>query len=427
MQKHRLFALVVVLALVISAFGTLHVKAQDEAVELHIMWYNDGTEGDVLRDLLDRFEAENPNIKTVIDVVAYKDLDTVLQAQLEGGTPPDMVRLTNVGRFKDYYLDMTPNLPDVDYWLENFPEPVLNSLRKDADDTGIYGYPTQFTITGPFINRSLFEEAGVAVPIDEKEDVSWEEWLAAAEEVAQKTGTPYAVAIDRSGHRFWGPSLSMCATYVNEDGTFTVDSQGFRDTANMILDWHTREITPVAVWAGSGDTYAAANEYFINGELVFYMSGSWQIGGFAEKIGDSFKWEAVPNPSGPCGSTGIPGGAVMVALNTTQHPAEVAMVMDYLASYDVLGEFSARTLFIPGHTGLAADGVAYEQNKEALDVFLAEIPKLMPEAYALQYHPYTFVLNTSIRDRLTQAIVGELTLDEAILKIQEDVDAAMAE
>ncbi len=55
-------------------------------------------------------------------------------------------------------------------------------------------------------------------------------------------------------------------------------------------------------------------------------------------------------------------------------------------------------------------------------VFLPEISKLLPEAYGLQYHPATFVLNTEIRDRLSQVIAGEITLDEAILKIQENMD-----
>ena len=39
---------------------------------------------------------------------------------------------------------------------------------------------TQLTITGPFINRTLFEQAGVAVPSDESDEVTWEEWAEAA-------------------------------------------------------------------------------------------------------------------------------------------------------------------------------------------------------------------------------------------------------
>src|SRR5690606_29018820 len=143
-----------------------------------------------------------------------------------------------------------------------------------------------------------------------------------------------------------------------------------------------------------------------------------------------FAWQAVPNPCGDAACTGIPGGTVFMALGGTDHPEEVARVMDYLASTEFLGEFSARSLFIPVHLGLSETGVdyaAYTDNPAAIDalnVFVAEIPSLTDEAYGLQYHAVGPVLNTNIRDRLTQVIVGELTLDEAIERIQEAVDEA---
>jgi len=266
----------------------------------------------------------------------------------------------------------------------------------------------------------------VPVPSDTSDKVTWETWVEAAKKVAAATGTPYAVAIDRTGHRFWGPSLSRCATYITEDG-FKIDTPGFRSTAQMIIDWHKEGITPLEVWAGSGGGYAAANEFFVNGQLVLYMSGSWQVGQFANLIGDKFDWEPIPNPCGDCGCTGIPGGALLVTFASTKYPAQVARLVEYLTQEEVLAEFSARSLFIPGHVGLTKKGVDFVSNKEALNVFVNEIPKLMPEAYALQYHPLTFILNTEIRDRLSQVIVGELTLDEAIQKIQERMDQAVAE
>ena len=210
-----------------------------------------------------------------------------------------MARVTDTARFRDFYLDLTPYLPDPDYWTASFAEPVLNSFRKGADDTGIYGFPTQFTVTGPFINRTLFDQAGVDVPSDVMDEPTWADWEAAAVEVAEVTGVPYAIAIDRSGHRVWGPALSNGATFLNEDGSFTVDSPGFRMTAEMIIGWHEKEITPRGVWVESGGEYASARPEFVNGQLVMYMSGSWQIAGFADEISaTTFDWDAVPNPYG---------------------------------------------------------------------------------------------------------------------------------
>jgi alpha-1,4-digalacturonate transport system substrate-binding protein len=121
---------------------------------------------------------------------------------------------------------------------------------------------------------------------------------------------------------------------------------------------------------------------------------------------------------------------VLVGFAGTQHPEEVARVIDYLASEAVVQEFAQRTLFIPGHLGLLESGIEYPDASEAANAALstafAEIPKLADQAYALQYSPYTFVLNTNLRDRLSQVIAGELTLDEAIAEVQTTVDEAIA-
>ncbi len=105
--------------------------------------------------------------------------------------------------------------------------------------------------------------------------------------------------------------------------------------------------------------------------------------------------------------------------------------MEYLSSEEILAEFSARTLFIPGHLGLAETGVDFDTDvpsaKAALDVFAAQVPQLSPIAYQFQGYTYNRAIMNATTDRLGQALVGELTLDETMTRIQEDIDAAIAE
>jgi alpha-1,4-digalacturonate transport system substrate-binding protein len=289
---------------------------------------------------------------------------------------------------------------------------------------------TQLTVTGPFINRTLFEQAGVAVPSDASEEVTWQEWAEATRQVADATGT-FAMAMDRSGHRLAGPAVSMGATYFNAEGyPSMVGDEGFKQMAQLMVDWHADGTMMPEIWIGSGGSYVAANEPFVNGQVAFYMSGSWQVGQFAQTIGDAFDWAAAPNPCGPGGCTGMPGGAALVAINTTEHPEEVVRVMEYLTQEDVMAEFYARTLFIPGHLGLAESGVEFDtdlpQAKQALDMFASQVSKLAPLAYDLQAYRYNTVLFNANRDRLGQVLAGELTLDEAIARMQEDIDAGIA-
>lgn len=404
--------------------------AAEGVTELRITWYDDGNEGAVLRELLDRFEADNPDIKVVIDTVPYNTgiLET-LPLQLEAGEGPDMARVTQLGVMSKFYMDLRPYLSDPAYWEENFG-PFLEWMQAEPGGTMIPGFMTQLTVTGPFINRTLFDQAGVAVPSDTSDQVTWEEWAAATKQVADATGT-FAMAMDRTGHRLAGPAVSQGATYFNADGyPALVGDEGFKKMAELMIQWHEDGTMLPEIWIGSAGSYAAANEPFINGQLALYMSGSWQVGQFANLIGDAFDWEAVPNPCGPAACTGIPGGAALVALTTSQHPEEVARVMEYLTQEDVMAEFYARTLFIPGHLGLAAKGVDFQtdlpQAKKSLEVFAAEVGKLEPLAYKLQGYKYNTILFNANRDRLGQVLAGELTLDDAIARMQEDIDTGIA-
>jgi alpha-1,4-digalacturonate transport system substrate-binding protein len=321
---------------------------------------------------------------------------------------------------------MSPYLSDTAYWEENFG-PFLEWLRLADDESSIPGFMTQLTITGPYINATLFEQAGVEIP---GEGATWEDWAAASVAVAEALEIPYPMAMDRSGHRFAGPAISMGAQFFDEDGHPIVTDEGFGAMAEMFVNWHADGTMHPEIWPLS-DGYAGANEQFANAELVFYMSGSWQVGQFSEQIGDAFDWQAVPNPCGPGGCTGMPGGAALVGIAGTEHPEEVARVMEYLSSTEVLGEFSARTLFIPGHAGLSESGVDFDTDlelaKNALGVFVGQVGTLEQTAFDLQAYTFNRVVFDALRDRLTQAMVGELTLEEAIARTQEDVDNALAE
>lgn len=424
---------VVMLLIVVALAIPASISSAQDPVELRITWYDDGNEGEVLRDLLDRFEEENPDITVVIDTVPYSSgiLDT-LPIQLAADEGPDMARITDLGGLSEHYLDMTPYMTEdeIAYFAENFG-PYLNWYRSGPDDNGIYGIQNQLTVTGPFINRTLFELAGVPVPSDESDNVTWEEWGVATKQVADALGEDvFAMSMDRSGHRFAGPAISMGAQYFDENGYPMLDDEGMREMAALFIQWHEDGTFLPDTWVGPTG-YQGANEEFANSQLVMYMSGSWQIGQFAEQIGDDFHWQAVPFPCGPAACTGMPGGAALFAINDTEHPEEVTRVMMYLAQEDVLREFHARTLFIPAHKGVATSEIPWETELEyaqqALTVFANGVPNISPIAFDLQAYPYNRIMFDSFRDRITQVLTGELTLDEAMMRMQEDVDVTLEE
>ncbi|MBL6983100.1 MAG: extracellular solute-binding protein [Anaerolineales bacterium] len=391
-----------------------------EAVELRFTYYADGVEADVMQPLLDAFMADNPDITVVLDVVPYDTIDQQLPVQVETGEGPDLARITNFGAYAGKLLDLRDYMADAAYYEANFAGPILSAL-------GYGGFPDSFTVTGPYVNVTLFEQAGVDLL---GEGATWAEWTEATKAVAEATGVQYAISIDRTGHRFAGPALSMGATLIDADGNFTVNEPGFGAFAEVLNGWHVDGITPSEVWL-VGDSLNSCIDFFKSGDLVMCMSGSWQINGLANDVGDAFDWAVVPNPTGDGGSTGVAGGSAVVAFGDTEYPEAVGRLMEYLVQAETYAQFSAGTLALPAHTGAASAGIDFQTDNAsvlgALAGFTAEVPKLNDAAVGLNVHPYAFAYYRNSANRIAQYLTGELTLDEALERLQQDIDDAIAE
>lgn len=403
--------------------GAVSASAQ----EIRFMCSSDGAECAVLDELATRFEADHPGVDVVMDVVPYQAILESLPVQLAAGTGPDLATVTDLGGLNQYYLDLAPHV-DRAYWEDSFGD-VLDWYRVGPDDDGIYGLHILMTVTGAFINRTLFEQAGVEVP---GADATWDEWAEASRAAAEATGTTFPMAMDRSGHRIAGPAISDGAKIFDENGEPILVDDAFTAHVQKFVDWHEDGTMARDVWAGQGGgSYRDAAQEFINGELVYYYSGSWQTGRFDEQIGDFFDWQVVGSPCGEGGCSGMPGGSGLVGFSQTEHPEIVAALMDYLAQEANYAEFSGRTRNIPAHRAVVSAGADYEGASEsaatALNAWGAQVGRTSPIAFAYQgYRNNRAMFNITVQ-RVTQAIVGELTVQQAMERAESDLAAVLAE
>ncbi len=425
-MKH-LRSIVLLIALVLTLGAA--ALAQD-TVELNFMCYNNGIECEVYADLLSRFTADNSDIVVNVDTVPYTTVRDQLRVQVEAGQAPDMARITDFGGMAGFYLDLRPLLSDASIIEDSFSAPYLQAFRAGDDDDGLYAFPDELSVTAAFINRTLFDQAGVDVPSDMSDEVDWATWTAAITEVAEATGTPYAFAIDNKGHRFASAGFALGIELFDEDGNFALeDDAGYRAFAEWMKAWFDNGLTPAEVWLGGGQ-YSSARDYFVNAEVVMLYSGSWQINGFGSEIGDAFDWVLAPNPVGPGGSAGASGGASIVGYAQTEHPEAVARVMEYLLQPEVGQEFASRTLLIPPNPPVVALGVEFDTDNAAISAALNQAgidgTKVTENGVAMNLHPLAFAYYDASNTRLAQYFAGELTLDEAMTRLQEQLDEAAA-
>ena len=409
-------------ALLATAAAALPTLTQ--AGEIRVMCYQDGIECDVTADLIKRFEAQTPGTKVILDVVPYKTIVEQLPVQLAAGQGPDIARVTDLGGLSKYYLDVSAHVKDRAYWSKSFAGTDA-WLRPAPTDRGVYGFMTQLTMTGPYVNKTLFEQAKIPLPGPK---ATWEEWVDATRKVAAATKTKAAMAWDRSGHRFAGPAVSYGAKIFDAQGNPVIDD-GYKAAVNKFVGWHKDGAMLKEVWAGSGgSTYADSIGEFINGNTVMVLSGSWQINRLQKDIGNKFDWQAVPNPCGPAACSGIPGGSAWVALKTSKSPKDVGAFLDFMASEAAYSEFTGKTNNIPAHTGLAGK-IKYPSAQPAvgaaLGVFSAGVGNLAPAAFQFQGYKFNRAIMLPTVARVTQAIVGEMNTEEALVKINADMQDAI--
>jgi len=426
MTKHLRAAHKIVLSGGISIAAALSASTA-LAVDLDLMISDVDAKANLVAELADRYQAANPDVNIQLNVVGYDVVREQLPIQLEAGTGPDLAFVTNLGGLNPYYVDLTPYV-DAAEWEANYGA-VLPWYRAGKPD-GIYGYHTEMTVTGPYVNLTMFEEAGVEVP---GPGATWDDWADAAQAVMDETGSYAGMVMDRSGHRMAGPAMSYGAAYFDGDNNLIVDD-GFKTFAQKMLDWHASGLMPADVWpAVSGGKYANGNEMFFGQDVSFYMSGSWNTGNVQKNVGDSFDWAVVPVPCGPAGCGIMPGGAGLVAFKSGDAAQEEAAAnfVAWMAAEEQAREWYTKTFAIPAHAKLQAEGLDYvgagasQSVADGLNAFTsmaAAAAAQTPQAYRLQGDPRNFVIFNATVQYLAAAMNGELSLDEAVAKIEEELN-----
>lgn len=406
------------------AFGGA-VEAQ---AKLRFACYADDQECEVYRDLLDLFEKQNSDIDVLIDVVPYRSgILEGLPVTLEAGLGPDIARVTDLGGLSRHLLDIRPYLSDPGYWENGFYRTALTRMRQNNDPNGIFGFPNQITMTIGYVNVTLFEQAGVPIP---GHTATWDDWASATRRVQDALGLYSGLTIDRAFHRIIPGTIAYGAEYYDDAGSVLVGDAGVEAFAQRLINWHEERLMPLDIWpAASGSQVVPGADLFENSETAFLLSGSWLLPRLSQNLRNIFEWRAVRNPCGDAGCVGgMAGGSAIVGFRYTEHPEEVARVLEYLARPSALSEFAARTLQVPGQLALLEEGIPYETDDPAvtlsLKVIEGEVARISPVAQKLEVEPLQRRIFDTGTAEVGLATSGEIDVSGAMKRINQQISGA---
>ncbi len=145
-------------------------SADDGPVTIEMSWWGDDNRAALFAEVIDKFEAENPDITVKqTPVGAPDDLFNRLATDFGGGgqTAPDVFALGGAKPQEYGSAGALLDLGTVADTVQVDKYPDFSTTAATVDGT-LYGLPTGGNATAAFVNVDLFEAAGVPVP-----DASW--------------------------------------------------------------------------------------------------------------------------------------------------------------------------------------------------------------------------------------------------------------
>ncbi|OWV81956.1 ABC transporter substrate-binding protein [Rhizobium sp. R634] len=366
------------------------------------------------------FETAHPDIKLNFVSSGYDAVAKQLPVQLAIGEGPDIAKITD-WQLAPYYLDMRPLMKDPDGFAKLHGD-SLNTLRFPGvnDPNSINGYVASQTFNLPFVNKTLFEQANEPLP---KPTATLKEIVEASARVAKATGAQIPFTMDRSGHRFSGAAFSYGSNYV-KDGKFSFPDDAAKRYITDLYNWTKDGSFPKEMWGAAGGTqYKNMGDEFVNGNVVTYLAGNWMVNPFQKKIADAFDWTAISAPCGDTGCYAMPGGTAIVGFKRTKHPEAVAAFIEFLGSEKIQREIAENYVILTGADIKDPQYKLESKNaKEAMSVFLAARNSAPKAARDLERLKGSSAIYQLIVQRMSQLIVGELSLEDTFKAMSADVE-----
>ncbi|WP_328500050.1 extracellular solute-binding protein [Streptomyces sp. NBC_00457] len=329
--------------------------------------------------------------------VPYDGYDAKLRSAAQANSLPDVA---SVPKIDPIWANKLIDLGSI----ANNKSNKINGNFVAKDSSGkVLAIPSDVTASGMFINKSLFEKAGVDYPTSPDKTWTWTEFIKAADEVREKTNAKYSLTFDQSPSRLRAMVYEMGGKYVQADdsGKFSVDA-ATKKAVNTFVGWNDDKTMPKSVWTSGADPSAM----FQSGDVVAYWSGVWQVAAYAESI-TKFEWASVPTPAQPVQASDVNSGGMTVGFNNNGDAAAAAeKFLSWLyepAHYQALCEASG---FLPVESGL---NPKYPFKSEAAQAAF----KLYNESIPL-YDPVSGYFNTA---QTSWALKGK-TLTEDPTKVE---------
>jgi multiple sugar transport system substrate-binding protein len=400
----------------ISAASFIFGSCGDSADVVTLRFWGLGREGEVVQELVQDFERENPGIRVEVQQIPWTAAHEKLLTAHVGEASPDVAQLGNTWIAEFTALDALLPLDSlVAASTVVSPSGFFTGIwDTNVMDGRVYGVPWYVDTRLMFYRSDLLRAAGY-----ERPPVSWDGWLEAMRRIKQQVGDErYAIFLPMNE---WNVpvilGMQQGSPLLRDDGRYGAFTESaFSRAFEFYVDLFRAGLAPRMGLQEIANVF----QEFERGLFAMYITGPWNIGEFRRRLPaelqDDWATSPLPGPSGEQSGISMAGGASLVLYRSSEHPEEAWKLIEFLSRPEQQLRFYRLTGDLPARKEAWSD-TALIGNKYARP-FWDQLQRVAP----LPKVPEWELIATKVLDHSEIAVRGGVEPARVLESLNEEVD-----
>ncbi|ALF56142.1 sugar transporter [Nostoc piscinale CENA21] len=364
-------------------------------------WAGSQVEQKLLRQVLQDFEAQHPNIKVKYEVISDQYMD-VIKTRLIGDAAPDVFYLDALEApflMSQNVLEPLDNYIQPAFNIEDFEVTLLNSFKYQNH---IYGLPKDYSTLALFYNTKSFTVVGLNTP-----PTTWSELRSYSQKLTSKLnkyGFGELPELARQAYKI----KAFDGQVIDESGYATFASEQSLQGLQLVIDQYQKDKSSAQksdVGTNSG------SEMFGQGKVAMVIEGNWAIPYLQETFPQlEFATAELPTINNQKGTMVFTVAYVMN--KQSQHKAAAWELISYLTGKAGMQKWTATGFALPTRKSVAQN-LGYDK-----DILRKPLVAGVNYATPWQIGKYPAAIMNNFDNQFVSALLGQQSLQQAMLKAQ---------
>lgn len=377
------------------------------------------------KELVEEWNAANPDIQVEYVQGDWGSVHDQLLTSFEGGDPPDVIHYeasaSQVFAEAGYFADLEGLLSEE--FTSGIPDDIWATVQ--YEEFGTVSVPFLVESRLPIANKTMLDEAGIAVPTPE-DPWTWDEFQAAAKKLTDDDTFGVAWPLSSPANAVVTLSQSFGGKFVDDSGdtpAITVgDAEMEVPTRIHEMLYADQSAAPDAIGVSSTDALPG----FFGGKYAMVFGAIWLRQQMVQQAPDGFDWVTIPPLEGTEGQEQAVNPQTLSIAAQSEHPEEAAKFIEFFLNDQNMARLAKGDWLIPTSEGALEQLQQTTGGKQGWDVAIASADALAAAPWR-RTAGFQEWMDRIATPAYQQYFADELSADELAGKLEEGGDGLLGQ